>query len=66
MIRLWVIYNMKNKYNKNWGSIDRFNLIIYLIFMLDPQYKMITMKFQLKKCKGDDLVDMIDITVKLL
>lgn len=43
--------NMKSKYEKYWSSTDRFNLMIYVAFVLDPRYKMIAMKFWLNQCR---------------
>lgn len=47
--------NIKSRYDKYCSSIDRFNLMIYVTFVLDSQYKITAMSFWLRECKGDEL-----------
>ncbi|KAG7951665.1 hypothetical protein I3843_12G018900 [Carya illinoinensis] len=58
--------NMRNKYEKYWGSTNKFNLMIYVAFVLDPRYKMMAMNFWLQKCRGCELANKIEDRVKLL
>lgn len=49
--------NIKSWYDKYYSSIDRFNLMIYVTFVLDSRYKIRAMSFWLRECKGDELTN---------
>lgn len=49
-----------------WDSRDMFNLMIYITFAFDPQYKIRAIQFWLGECKGDKLVYRIVSNVKFL
>jgi hypothetical protein len=58
--------NMKIKYDKYWGSIDRINLMLYVAFVLDPRFKMKALVFWLKRCNGKEWSDNIEAKVRHL
>lgn len=45
--------NMRSKFNKYWDSTNKFNLMIYIVFVLDQRYKIRTMRFWLTEYKGE-------------
>jgi hypothetical protein len=58
--------NMRSKYEKYWGSIDRINLMLYVAFVVDPRYKMKGLVFWLKRCNGSEWADQIEAKVRHL
>jgi hypothetical protein len=40
-----VSFNIKNKYEKYWGTMDMINLILYIDFVLDSHSKMKALAF---------------------
>jgi hypothetical protein len=55
--------NMKIKYEKYWGSLDRMNWMSYVAFVVDPRYKMKALIFWLKDCKGPKWANQIEVRV---
>jgi len=55
--------NMKIKYEKYWGSLDKMNLMSYVAFVVDPRYKMKALIFWLKDCKGPEWANQIEVRV---
>ena len=41
--------NMRHKYKKYWGNMDKINLMLYVTFIFDPRYKMKCLMFLLKR-----------------
>jgi hypothetical protein len=58
--------NKKTKYEKNWGSIDRSNLMLYVAFVLDPHFKMNALVFWLKRCNENEWLDIPEAKVRHL
>ncbi|KAG2679651.1 hypothetical protein I3760_11G059800 [Carya illinoinensis] len=58
--------NMKLKFDKYWGNMNKMNMIVYVAFVLDPRYKITALSYWLKKCKGDECGDRIEANVRLL
>ena len=52
-----MVVEMKNKYDKYWGSIENINLMLFVAVVLDPRYKLKYVQFWFKewyeKDKGD-------------
>ena len=40
---------MKLKYDKNWGNVDRINLMLFMAVAVDPRYKLKYVKFWFKQ-----------------
>ena len=57
---------MKLKFDKYWGKTDRMNMIVYVAFVLDPRYKITVLSYWLKRCKGDECGNRIEVNVRLL
>lgn len=57
-------FNMRSKYEKYWGDSDKFNLILYVAFVVDPRYKMKALVFWLKECNGIDQASKIEASVR--
>ncbi|KAL0339968.1 UNVERIFIED_CONTAM: hypothetical protein Scaly_0612600 [Sesamum calycinum] len=41
------------KYDKNWGSVEKMNMILYYVVILDPCYKLEFIEFTFDKLYGD-------------
>jgi hypothetical protein len=41
--------NIRHKYEKYWGNMDKINLVLYVAFIFDPCYKMKDLMFWLKR-----------------
>lgn len=52
--------NLKNKYDKYWGSTYMFDLMIYVAFMLDLLHKIMSKKFWLKMYKEKEFTNKIE------
>lgn len=44
---------MREKFNKYWGSLDKFNLLIYVAAILDPKIKIVGLQFALHDMYGE-------------
>ena len=40
---------MKEKYEKYWGDIENMNLMMFIVVVLDPRYKMKYLKYWFNK-----------------
>ncbi|KAG2712806.1 hypothetical protein I3760_04G143400 [Carya illinoinensis] len=58
--------NMKIKYDKYWGSIEKTNLMIFIAVVLDPRCKFSLLQFWFKKIYGGNLVEEMIAIVKHL
>ena len=45
---------MKDKYNKYWKNIEKINMFIFVMIILDPRHKLNYVKFALKKMYDGD------------
>lgn len=62
----YLVSNMKNKYDKYWGSIEKSNLMIFIVIVLNPRCKFNFFQFWFKKIYGDKLVKKMITKVKQL
>jgi hypothetical protein len=47
-----VSWDMKKKYEKYWGTMDKINLLLYVANVLDPRTKFKALQYYLVKCSG--------------
>jgi hypothetical protein len=59
-----VSWDMKKKYEKYWGTMERINLLLYIAHVLDPRTKLKALKYYLEKCSGSDWAKQIETNVK--
>ncbi|KAL2240214.1 UNVERIFIED_CONTAM: hypothetical protein Sindi_0662600 [Sesamum indicum] len=62
LLRYWLSSNdvelnemtrkMKEKYDKYWGSIEKMNMILYYVVILDPRHKLEFIEFNFDKLYG--------------
>jgi hypothetical protein len=57
-------WDMKKKYEKYWGTMERINLLLYIAHVLDPRTKLKALKYYLVKCSGPDWAKQIETNVK--
>ncbi|KAK6128784.1 hypothetical protein DH2020_037490 [Rehmannia glutinosa] len=50
---------MKSKFDKYWGSIEKFNMMLYIGFMLDPRHKFGFLQYYLKNMYGSERGDQV-------
>ena len=51
--------NMKSKYDKYWGSIEKINKLVFLVVLLDPQYKLDYVSFCFESIHDDVMVKVL-------
>jgi hypothetical protein len=59
-----VSWNMKRKYEKYWGTMDKVNLLLYVVHALDPRTKFKGLQYSLVKCSGPEWAKEIETNVK--
>jgi hypothetical protein len=59
-----VSWDMKRKYEKYWGTMDQFNLLLYVAHVLDPRIKFKVLQYSLVKCSGPEWAKEIETNVK--
>ncbi|XP_074374015.1 zinc finger BED domain-containing protein RICESLEEPER 2-like [Apium graveolens] len=47
-------HKMKDKFNKYWGNLDKFNMLIYVAAILDPNVKIVGLQFTLHAMYGEN------------
>ncbi|CAA0828143.1 Unknown protein [Striga hermonthica] len=61
---------MRKKFDKYWGSINKINLMLFIAVVLDPRYKMkylrVKYAFHYSEREADELVDKVTLSVKSL
>lgn len=60
-----MVFNMTIKFEKYWKSTIMMNMIMYVGFVLDPQCKIKSIAFWLKKYKGIECGNRIEVKVRL-
>ncbi|OMO74598.1 hypothetical protein COLO4_26573 [Corchorus olitorius] len=45
---------MKEKYNKYWGQVDKNNMLVYVVAVMDPKKKMKFVTFCIKKMYAEE------------
>jgi hypothetical protein len=56
--------NIRHKYEKYWGNMDKINLMLYVAFVFDPRYKMKGLMFWLKRSNEQEWADQIETKVR--
>ncbi|KAL4016504.1 hypothetical protein IC575_024156 [Cucumis melo] len=51
--------NMKSKYDKYWGSIEKINKLVFLAVVLDPRYKLDYVGFCIESVHDDAMVKVL-------
>jgi hypothetical protein len=59
-----VSWDMKMKYKKYWGTMDKINLLLYVAHVLEPRTKLKAFQYYLVKCSGPEWVKQIETNVK--
>jgi hypothetical protein len=49
-----VSWDMKNKYEKYWETMDKINLLLYVAHVIDPCTKLKALQYYLVKCSGPE------------
>jgi hypothetical protein len=59
-----VSWDMKMKYEKFWGTMDKINLLLYVAHVLDLCTKFKALQYSLVKCSGPEWAKEIETNVK--
>lgn len=59
-----VSWDMKMKYEKHWGTMNKVNLLLYVAHVLDPRTKFKGLQYSLVKCSGPERAKEIETNVK--
>lgn len=59
---------MREKFDKYFGSMEKCNMIVLVVVVLDPKYKLDFVKFYCKKVHGDgsEMINVVTENLKLL
>lgn len=55
---------IKIKFKKYWGDVTKINILLYVVIILDPQFKLCGLIYRLNLANGRDQVDSITLRLK--